>query len=190
MSRRECAPHVHRIVCSCLCFAACRFFHGTRVTDPRSVCLSSVGLDPRCSGDQRYYGNGVYFAANASYVDANYAHHLPGGIRQMFLAHVLCGKVYDYGLILDKELRRPPCITGTTKLYDSVKVCMNDGMMMMLELAQVSTSICTHRNCLFFFLHSCHIPQGGPHQGSPIHVVYSIAQSYPTYILTYKKHAT
>ena len=69
----------------------------------------------------------------------------------MFLAHVLCGKVYDYGLILDKELRRPPCITGTTKLYDSVKVCMNDGMMMMLELAQVSTSICTHRNCLFFF---------------------------------------
>ncbi len=42
--------------------------------------------------------------------------------RQMILAHVLCGREFDYKATLDKGLKRPPYLPGTSRLYDSVKV--------------------------------------------------------------------
>ncbi len=57
-------------------------------------------------------------------MDSNYAYKLPGNPmeRQVILAHVLCGREFDYGQTLDKGLKRPPYIPGTTNIYDSVKV--------------------------------------------------------------------
>jgi hypothetical protein len=82
-----------------------------------------VGFDTRCARSGRFYGDGVYFAANASYTFADYAHQLEKGVRQFFLAHVLCGTEFDYGLRKDRGLKRPPAIPGTPgTLFDSVKV--------------------------------------------------------------------
>lgn len=69
--------------------------------------------------------------------------------RQMILAHVLCGREFDYKATLDKGLKRPPYLPGTSRLYDSVK--------------------------------------GGPHSGAIIHVVYTNAHSYPSYVITYNR---
>lgn len=98
-------------------------FHGTRNTDPAIVHKGKVGLDPRCTGEQRYYGSGVYFAEGAAYVDSNYAYKSPGKPleRQVILAHVLCGRVFDYGQTLDKGLKRPPYVANSTDIYDSVQ---------------------------------------------------------------------
>lgn len=212
-----------------------RLFHGTSGTDPAKVWSGSVGFDPRCTGDDRFYGNGVCvptttparavldtclplrtpidrsFALSCAcgrahhtcspgvllwsccsiprlkpiqaalrgggahdqraargaavhvqrhglvvsmcfsiwpllaccgepgtspamrgtwtrVVDAGrYAHCVPGSTsRKMILAHVLCGRTRDYGLQLDRGLKRPPTLPGSTVLADSVQVrsCM------------------------------------------------------------------
>lgn len=64
-----------------------------------------------------------YFAEDAAYVDGGgYAHVLPAWVdtecreRDLILAHVLCGRQFDFGHSKDTGLKRPP------QFYDSVKV--------------------------------------------------------------------
>ena len=67
-------------------------------------------------GKAAMWGNGNYFAVNASYSD-DYAHHLPDGTCQMFLAKVLTGR--SIKLQPDSTLRRPPPLQGDLR-YDTV----------------------------------------------------------------------
>jgi len=66
------------------------------------------------------WGNGNYFAVNASYSD-NYAYSSSDGTKQMFLAKVLTGR--SIKLKSDKSLRMPPVINPSVKgnmRYDTV----------------------------------------------------------------------
>jgi len=60
-----------------------------------------------------FYGRGAYFSDTASYCDESFAYHAPGQPgsptrRQLILARVLCGRVKDYGMAKEPELRFPP----------------------------------------------------------------------------------
>ena len=90
-------------------------FHGTRKIQPSSIYQDEEGFDMRF-GRAGMWGNGNYFAVNASYSD-NYAHHLPDGTRQMFLAKVLTGRSIE--LQPDNTLRLPPTMQGNLR-YDTV----------------------------------------------------------------------
>ena len=66
------------------------------------------------------WGNGNYFAVNASYSN-NYAYHLPDGTKQMFLAKVLTG--YSIELQPSSSLRMPPIrksVISENMRYDTV----------------------------------------------------------------------
>lgn len=107
-------------------------FHGTGSLPPAIIYSGVEGFDPRCTGTGRflglgpYYGLGAYFAENAAYSDGGsppfaYQTGTPG-VRQMFLAQVLCGRVKDYGKELMRGLKRPPLVEGSHGLlYDSVQ---------------------------------------------------------------------
>jgi hypothetical protein len=89
-------------------------FHGTSRWDPKVLCLSNQGFDPRVSNDG-FYGQGVYFAETANYSHM-YAHRSRGAstsaeIFEFILATVACGVSKDYDRRVDSEtrgLRRPP----------------------------------------------------------------------------------
>lgn len=95
-------------------------FHGTRNTPPSYIYQDEEGFDMRFS-NAGLWGNGNYFAVNASY-SHNYAHHPSAGIRQMFLAKVLTG--YSVKLNPDRSLRMPPVrqrsVKGADMRYDTV----------------------------------------------------------------------
>ena len=91
-------------------------FHGTRNTAPSCIYQDEEGFDMRFS-NAGLWGNGNYFAVNASY-SHNYAHHLSAGTRQMFLAKVLTG--YSVKLNSDRSLRMPPVMPHSIKRYDTV----------------------------------------------------------------------
>ncbi|CAF4499155.1 unnamed protein product [Rotaria socialis] len=80
-------------------------FHGTRTTLASEVYNGEYGFDMTYS-TSGMWGIGTYFARNASYSCGSYAHQLPDGKRQVFLAQVLTGDVYDCKS--DSTLRRPP----------------------------------------------------------------------------------
>ncbi|CAF3647844.1 unnamed protein product [Rotaria sp. Silwood1] len=80
-------------------------FHGTRSTLPSEIYNGEYGFDMTFS-TSGMWGLGTYFAKNASYSSSNYAYQLPNGKRQVFLAQVLTGDVYDCNS--DSSLRRPP----------------------------------------------------------------------------------
>ncbi|CAF2647112.1 unnamed protein product [Rotaria sp. Silwood2] len=80
-------------------------FHGTRMTMPSEIYHGEYGFDMTYS-TSGLWGIGTYFAKNASYSCENYAHQLSNGKRQVFLAQVLTGAVYDCKS--DQNLRRPP----------------------------------------------------------------------------------
>ncbi len=67
-----------------------------------------------------------YFAEDPAYVDAHYAYRedpVDKTTGTMLIVHVLCGLQKDFGMAIDKTLRRPPCVPGRPlELYDSVKV--------------------------------------------------------------------
>ena len=92
-----------------------RLFHGTRKTLPSSIYQDEEGFDMRF-GRAGMWGNGNYFAVNASYSDG-YAHRSPDGTRQMFLATVLTGRSIE--LQPDNKLRLPPIVQGSSR-YDTV----------------------------------------------------------------------
>ena len=97
-------------------------FHGTSNIDPKDIYACEEGFDMRFSA-RGLWGQGIYFAVNASYSD-NYAHITTNG-RQMFLAKVVVGATSVY-LRSDKSLRMPPRKPSITKIlfagerYDSV----------------------------------------------------------------------
>ena len=92
-------------------------FHGTTSTDPVQIYDSEEGFDMRFSRDG-LWGQGTYFAENASYSD-NYVFNCPSGEKQMFLARVLTGDSAD--IPQDRSLRMPPVKQSSGGLrYDSV----------------------------------------------------------------------
>ena len=96
-------------------------FHGTSDTPPSSIYQDEEGFDMRYS-NAGLWGIGIYFAVNASYSD-KYAHSLPNGMKQMFLAKVLTGNSKE--LPSRRDLRLPPVkeksLKGVVIRYDTVK---------------------------------------------------------------------
>ena len=80
-------------------------FHGTGTTVPIEIYTGEFGFDMSfCK--QGMWGLGTYFAKNASYSCGGYSHQLSDGKRQVFLAQVLTGDVYECPS--DSTLRRTP----------------------------------------------------------------------------------
>ena len=90
-------------------------FHGTRNTLPSNIYKDEEGFDMRF-GRAGMWGNGNYFAVNASYSD-DYAYRRPDGTQQMFLAKVLTGRSIE--LPPHSTLRLPPKGQGNMR-YDTV----------------------------------------------------------------------
>ena len=86
-------------------------FHGTRNTPPSCIYQDEEGFDMRFS-NAGLWGNGNYFAVNASY-SHSYAHPSSDGTRQMFLAKVLTGHSINHRT--DSSLRMPPVRQHSTK---------------------------------------------------------------------------
>jgi poly [ADP-ribose] polymerase 10/14/15 len=82
-------------------------FHGTGTTLPSEIYNGQYGFDMTFS-TKGLWGIGTYFAANASYSCLGYSYQLPEGKRQVFLAQVLTGEVYECKAKTDPTLRRPP----------------------------------------------------------------------------------
>ena len=81
-------------------------FHGCRHTDPLKISNSEEGFDLRHSRGGTW-GFANYFAADANYSD-KYAYYTPHGEKEMFVAKVLLGEIFDYGEKKDNTLRIPP----------------------------------------------------------------------------------
>ncbi|CAF1286160.1 unnamed protein product [Adineta steineri] len=97
-------------------------FHGTRATLPSEIYNGEYGFDMSyCTSG--LWGLGTYFAMNASYSCQSYSYALADGKRQVFLAQVLTGDVFDYKNKNDPTLRRAPkkneSTSGGTR-YNSV----------------------------------------------------------------------
>ncbi len=95
-------------------------FHGTRDTNPSAIYNGYYeGFDMQYARDG-YWGKGMYFAANANY-SHDYA-HAEGGMSHIFMAKVIVGNAFDYGVKTNKSLKHPPLLPGDpVKRYDSVK---------------------------------------------------------------------
>ena len=78
-------------------------FHGTSETPPEKIYKSEKGFDFRFA-NKGLWGEGSYFAVNASYSDT-YAYKV-GETKQMFLALVLTGASYHGEQ--DRSLKQPP----------------------------------------------------------------------------------
>ncbi|XP_077324918.1 zinc finger CCCH-type antiviral protein 1-like [Lithobates pipiens] len=90
-----------------------QLFHGTDGANVEAICRDN--FDWRvCGTNGTAYGQGSYFARNASY-SHNYSVPTPAGTRTMFLAHVLVG---DF-VVGDSKMRRPPQKYNKTESYDS-----------------------------------------------------------------------
>lgn len=92
-------------------------YHGTSGTPPNLVYAGEEGFDMRFS-NQGMWGVACYFAMNSAYSNS-YAFRAPNGERQMFQAKVNVGKYIE--MQPDRNLKMPPAIPGTNKMYDSVK---------------------------------------------------------------------
>ena len=91
-------------------------FHGTNQTDPKLIYSCEDGLDIRFS-NAGAYGNGIYFANNATY-SHSFTHRKQGGECQMFLGLVLVG---DSVQAQPGQYRIPPNKPGSlTERYDSI----------------------------------------------------------------------
>ncbi|KAJ1122404.1 hypothetical protein NDU88_000891 [Pleurodeles waltl] len=88
-------------------------YHGTMQDNIDQICQQN--FDPRISGlNGTTYGKGSYFALNASYAH-QYSKSADKGLRYMFLAKVLVGK-----MALGKPTYcRPPALWDSYALYDS-----------------------------------------------------------------------
>ena len=99
-------------------------FHGTSKNSPNKIYSSEKGFDFRFA-NRGLWGEGSYFAVNASYSDA-YA-YIHGQTKQMLLALVLTGE--SVSCASDKSLKQPPMKPTTNQgenmftdeRYDSVK---------------------------------------------------------------------
>lgn len=84
------------------CLKIKQLFHGTRATDPSVIYMSEDGLDSRLGGGM--WGNGTYYAQNASY-SHQFAYHTAAGSLQMFLCDVLVGDDITMG---PQAIVKPP----------------------------------------------------------------------------------
>ena len=96
-------------------------FHGSRMCSAHYIYDSEEGFDMRYSS-QGMWGQANYFAEKASYSNP-YAHELPDGNREMFLAKVLTGD--SCKCASDRTLRLPPLKDSQTRFqqerYDTVE---------------------------------------------------------------------
>ena len=106
-------------------------FHGTRKVSPKAIYASKQGFDPRCSRQGCLLGEGTYFADRLEY-SHNYAHQLPNGKFQMFLARVITGISCTYKRE-DRSLKAPPLkerygdgSSKVSKRYDSTTTVTKD----------------------------------------------------------------
>ena len=81
-------------------------FHGCGRTDTLEISNSEEGFDVRHSRGGSW-GFANYFAANANYSD-KYAHCIPHGEKEVFIAKVILGEIFDCGEKKDSTLRIPP----------------------------------------------------------------------------------
>ncbi|XP_072000953.1 protein mono-ADP-ribosyltransferase PARP12-like isoform X2 [Engystomops pustulosus] len=95
-----------------------QLFHGTEESNVDPIC--NHNFDWRiCGTHGTMYGQGSYFARDASY-SYNYSKPTSGGSRMMFVARVLVG---DY-VVGDPSMKRPPPRPGSSsRYYDS---CVDD----------------------------------------------------------------
>merc|ERR1719198_972541 len=148
-------------------------WHGTGRHAPEEVLQHEKGIDPRFSMKTTtpgFYGRGLYLAEQARYSnDEKYVHHAARwkprdapswrttrrAVRQLLVVRAALGKSKEYGSEIDRELTMPP-EEEPSMLFDSVR--------------------------------------GGPHQPSQsgpgpndscMYVLYSPAQAYPEYVVTY-----
>jgi len=85
-------------------------FHGTQSTPPSKIYKDKdAGFDMRFS-NAGMWGKGNYFAVDAKYSNS-YAHCLPNGVKQMFLAKVLTG--VSIQLQPDSSLQMPPLMKSS-----------------------------------------------------------------------------
>ncbi|XP_073477592.1 uncharacterized protein [Aquarana catesbeiana] len=90
-----------------------QLFHGTDGANVEAICRDN--FDWRvCGTNGTLYGQGSYFARDASY-SHNYSVPTSAGTRTMFVAHVLVG---DF-VVGDSKMRRPPQKYNKTESYDS-----------------------------------------------------------------------
>ncbi|XP_068133449.1 zinc finger CCCH-type antiviral protein 1-like [Hyperolius riggenbachi] len=90
-----------------------QLFHGTIFANTDGICKDN--FDWRiCGTNGTVYGQGSYFARDASY-SHNYSQPTSTGVRSMFLARVLVGDFVKG----DSTMRRPPQKTNSTQSYDS-----------------------------------------------------------------------
>ena len=101
-----------------------QLFHGTRSSPPEKIFKSEKGFDFRFAS-KGMWGEGTYFAVNASYSDL-YAYEHSCGSKQMILATVLTGETCCCPC--DRSLKKPPVKSKATSSktetfaddYDSV----------------------------------------------------------------------
>ncbi|XP_069820288.1 zinc finger CCCH-type antiviral protein 1-like [Dendropsophus ebraccatus] len=110
-----------------------RLFHGTDISHINAIC--NQNFDWRlCGSNGIVYGQGSYFARDASY-SHNYSTPTSGGTRSMFVACVLVGE-YTIG---NPQTKRPPLRPGSsTRYYDScVDAMMNPSIFVVFEKHQI-----------------------------------------------------
>ena len=97
-------------------------FHGTGKTSPHTIFKSEYGFDFRVAGEGRLWGEGAYFAVNASYsADQRYAHKPSKGLDQIILAKVLTGHACELVPDGKRIMKRPPSHKDdSSKCYDTV----------------------------------------------------------------------
>ena len=93
--------HVRVCACVCVCVRMCVYAH---------VCCnwSDIADAMCCTPFQSVLGRGSYFTESASYIDVWSAFKNSDDEKQVVLATVLCGCERDYGMSVDRKLRRPP----------------------------------------------------------------------------------
>lgn len=99
-------------------------FHGTARTHPSLIYNDQVGFDMRFS-KSGMWGQGIYFAVNASYSKNGYAYRNSDGSVSIFYARVSIGDSIQ--VPSDSSIRLPPQKSKTanqlfsTSRYDSIK---------------------------------------------------------------------
>lgn len=95
-------------------------FHGTRSNPPSKIYESDKGFDFRFGSDKSLWGQGSYFAVNASYSDRGYAYHHSNGQKQLILAKVVTGESVE--MRNHEKLKAPPLKPGEeVNRYDTVR---------------------------------------------------------------------
>lgn len=136
-------------------------WHGTSLTAPEVVVLSSYGTERCHSNDKCMWGQGNYFSTTATYVNNGYAHSLPAeGLKQMVLFEVMVG--LSCNTDSDRSIKKPPPVPAD-----------HDVMRLFGSAAPPNLS---------------YDSVTGVTMGTRVYITYStgVAQQYPRYIVTYK----